>query len=51
MMQSGKITIPEAKWEALESAFNKAEWQASADVFTYALPVSFLSGSAQSSRF
>jgi hypothetical protein len=33
-MQGGKITIPEAKWEELQSTFNQADWQASADKFT-----------------
>ncbi|KXX76781.1 hypothetical protein MMYC01_203528 [Madurella mycetomatis] len=33
-VDGGKITIPEAKWEELESTFNKADWQASADTFT-----------------
>ncbi|GAB1316556.1 hypothetical protein MFIFM68171_06766 [Madurella fahalii] len=33
-VDSGKITIPEAKWEELQSAFSKADWKASADIFT-----------------
>lgn len=34
-VDGGKITIPEAKWEELESTFNKSDWQASADEFTH----------------
>ncbi|KAF7589489.1 hypothetical protein BBP40_004243 [Aspergillus hancockii] len=34
-VDNGKVTMPEAKWKELESTFNKGDYQASADTYTY----------------